>query len=63
MNKKPDDKIIRFILQSKYLLKQSGVNKSKWRKLIAFEFTPGNPGKSDEFCMAWEYLQAAGLIQ
>ena len=60
---RPDDKIVRFILQSKYLLKQAGVRPHKWRRLIAHDFVETNRGKADEFCLAWEYLVASGLLQ
>lgn len=57
-----NNKAIRFILQSKYFLKQAGIAQSRWRKNIAVDCVIKKVCSSDDFVKAWEYLAKEGLI-
>ena len=57
-----DNKTIKFILQSKYFLKQAGIHQSKWRKNIGIDCVVKKICSGDEFVKHWEYLDRIGLI-
>lgn len=58
--------IASYILNSKYHLKNEGVKKSKWRKMIAKAFVSWKKDKgfnADDFVNTWEYLDKQGLLE